>query len=435
MYRIRCLAFFGEVDGKSLPSEPQLEAICRNVPIDQPFHPPNPREYELFASNLVEIVPVESDRELFASAVSVFPVVDAAKLLDHQRKEFRQYFDYLANPTKDRVPRQQSKSSMSKFFIHERFLCRSYIPAYLRRRDTFRDQLVVPKSLRTLVINACHDLPSSGGHLAYKCTFDKVRDRYWWPTMHSDVAEQVENCLPCQRRKTSHRSPTLPTVHRPVTRPFQGGTVDLVEDKSKSEGNRFILSVIDHLTRFLNMIPIKSKEAAVVIRPFIDRVFSVFGPPETLHSGQGKEFENQLVNELQSVFGHKKTRTAAYRPQGNSVLERVHSTVHHMLAMYSNLACDNWAELLPFVQLAQNTAHFKTLEETPQYLVFGRTATLPVELILGVPSTDAPQNKLDYSRRTVENLQLAYELVRRNVQERADKQAVENKKKKCFSQF
>ena len=52
----------------------------------------------------------------------------------------------------------------------------------------------------------------------------------------------------------------------------------------------------------------------------------------------------------------------------------------------------------------------------------------PVELILGVPSTDAPQNKLDYSRRTVENLQLAYELARRNLQERADKQAVENKK-------
>ena len=60
--------------------------------------------------------------------------------------------------------------------------------------------------------------------------------------------------------------------------------------------------------------------------------------------------------------------------------------------------------------------------------MFGRTATLPIELILGVPSTDAPQNKLDYSRRTVENLQLAYELARRNLQERADKQAVENKK-------
>ena len=55
-----------------------------------------------------------------------------------------------------------------------------------------------------------------------------------------------------------------------------------------------------------------------------------------------------------------------------------------MLAMYSNLACDNWAELLPFAQLAHNTAYSKTLEETPHYLVFGRAATLPVKLILGV---------------------------------------------------
>ena len=66
--------------------------------------------------------------------------------------------------------------------------------------------------------------------------------------------------------------------------------------------------------------------------------------------------------------------------------------------------------------------------------MFGRTATLPVELILRVPSTDAPQNKLDYSRRTVENLQVAYELARRNLQERADKQAVKNKKL-CFPSF
>ena len=80
------------------------------------------------------------------------------------------------------------------------------------------------------------------------------------------------------------------------------------------------------------------------------------------------------------------------------------------------------------MQLAHNTAYSKTLEETPHYLVFGRAATLPVELILEVPSTDAPQCQLDYSRRTVENLQLAYELARRNLQERADKQTVENNK-------
>ena len=98
-----------------------------------------------------------------------------------------------------------------------------------------------------------------------------------------------------------------------------------------------------------------------------------------------------------------KTRTAAFRPHGNSVLERAHSTVHNMLAVYRNLSFDNWAELLPFVQLAHNTAYSTTLQETPHFLLFGRAAVLPVDLILGVPSTSAPQNQLDYSKQTVEN--------------------------------
>lgn len=78
--------------------------------------------------------------------------------------------------------------------------------------------------------------------------------------MHSNVAEHVYRklCLSCQRRKTSHRPPTLPTRHRPVTKPFQVVAVDLVEHKSKSKGNCLVLSIIGHPTRHLITIPIKS---------------------------------------------------------------------------------------------------------------------------------------------------------------------------------
>ena len=58
--------------------------------------------------------------------------------------------------------------------------------------------------------------------------------------------------------------------------------------------------------------------------------------------------------------------------------------------------------------------------------MFGRAALLPVDLILGVRSTSAPQNQLDYSKQTVQNLQVAYKLARRNLRERADKQVVVN---------
>ena len=91
-----------------------------------------------------------------------------------------------------------------------------------------------------------------------------------------------------------HRPPKLPVGHRPVTRAFQCVAVDLVEYKSLSEGNRFILSAIDHLTRFVVLTPIKDKPARTIVRHLIGRVFSVFGPPETLHSDQGKEFLNEL---------------------------------------------------------------------------------------------------------------------------------------------
>ena len=77
-----------------------------------------------------------------------------------------------------------------------------------------------------------------------------------------------------------------------------------------------------------------------------------------------------------------------------------------------------------FVDLAHNTAYSTTLQETAHFLMFGRAAVLPVDFILGVPCTSAPHNQLNYSKQTVENLQVAYELARRNFRERADKQAV-----------
>ena len=42
-----------------------------------------------------------------------------------------------------------------------------------------------------------------------------------------------------------------------------------------------------------------------VARALVDRVFAVSSPPETVHSDQGPELENELVRELQSVFGFK----------------------------------------------------------------------------------------------------------------------------------
>lgn len=96
-----------------------------------------------------------------------------------------------------------------------------------------------------------------------------------------------------------------------------------------------------------------------MVRHLIARVLSVFGLSKTLYSDQENELPNQIVELLQSVFGFKKTRTTAYCWRGNSVLDRVHSTVYNMLAMYSNLACEEGAE-------PQRLSSSRTTRSTPK---------------------------------------------------------------------
>ena len=188
---------------------------------------------------------------------------------------------------------------MSYFFLNEGLLFRSYLPGQFRKPSTFSDQFVVPTSLRKIVINSCHDLPASGGHLYFIATLDIVRDRFWWPIIPTDV--RIEVSLSCQHRKLSHRPPKLPAGHRPVMHVFQCIAVDLVDRTCLSQGNRFNLSVIDHLIRFVILIPLKNIAAFTIVRHLIERVLSMFGPLETLHFDEGKELENELVKELQSV--------------------------------------------------------------------------------------------------------------------------------------
>ena len=98
------------------------------------------------------------------------------KLIKEQKFEVKQCFEYLAKPKHAPLPRRETIQSASNFFLVDGVLYRSYLPGHLRKRSSFRDKLV-PKTLRLLVISASHDLPASGGHLAFKATFDRVRDR------------------------------------------------------------------------------------------------------------------------------------------------------------------------------------------------------------------------------------------------------------------
>ena len=365
--------------------------------------------------------------------------IDPEKLRQAQQAEFGPYFEYLCDPNK-RPLSSESRTSMSYYSENGGLLYRSYLPVHLRKRSTFRDQLLIPSARIPMVLHACHDHAMSGGHLAYKHTFDKVRDRFWWPTLHRDVKTWCQDCQACQRRKTPHRRLKLPTGHLPVDRPFQRVSIDLVEHKTEPVSPTglkcsYALTIIDHFTRFAALVALPDKKEQTIAKALVERVFGIFRPPETLHSYRSPEFESKVVKQLQDVFGYKKTKTTPYRPQGNSVSDRMHSTLHVMLSMYSNIAQNNWAEVLPFIQLAHNTSFSSTMHEKPFFLMFGRQARLPIDITVGIPHVGRSTTTEEFAHSTRENLQIAFELARRNLSERSDKQKANDSKLPPIPEF
>lgn len=87
------------------------------------------------------------------------------------------------------------------------------LPGHLRKHSPFPDQLFVPSALYVTVLQACHDLPAFGGNLGFKATFDRVSERYFWPTMHKDLQSHCTKCEARQRHKIPYRRAPVLTGH------------------------------------------------------------------------------------------------------------------------------------------------------------------------------------------------------------------------------
>ena len=173
------------------------------------------------------------------------------------------------------------------------------------------------------------------------------------------------------------------------------------------------------------LVALPDKKEQTITKYFVERVFCIFGPLDTLHFDQGPEFENKVVKQLQDIFV---TRKPKRRPIVRKATRCRSVCIRPMLSMYSNIAQNIWAKVLPFTQLAHNTCFSSTIHETPFFLIFGRQAQLPINIIFGIPHVGRSTTTEEFAHSTRENLQIAFELAPRNLSERRNKQKANNSK-------
>jgi hypothetical protein len=125
------------------------------------------------------------------------------------------------------------------------------------------------------------------------------------------------------------------------------------------------------------MVCIESKFADVVARAFFERWICRFSVPKLLMSDQGREFDNEVMDELCLIFGVKKKRTSPYHPETNAQAEVYNKTIKYMKAQLDNDTMLDWEEHIPALALAYNSHVHSSTRETPFYLMYLHDPRLP----------------------------------------------------------
>lgn len=137
-------------------------------------------------------------------------------------------------------------------------------------------------------------------------------------------------------------------------------------------GHRWVVTAVDHLTRYAETAPLRTGCAVEVAEFFLHSLFWRHGPPRALLSDRGKTFLSAVLAEVLRAANTVHKTTSSYHPQTNGLTERFHRTLSDMLSAYIRPDHTNWDTILPFVTYAYNSAVQRTTGFSPYYLVYGR---------------------------------------------------------------
>ena len=275
-------------------------------------------------------------------------------------------------------------------------------------------QLVLPPELQQEVMREIHSGVISG-HLGEQKMLSQLKERFYWPSMAEDVRHWCQTCSVCATKKSPQQGSRAPMQTIQAGSPMQVVAVDITGPLPESEaGNRYILVVGDYFTKWMEAYAIPDQEATTVATKLVDEFYCRFGPPEQLHSDQGKQFESKLIQQICSILKISKSRTTAYHPQCDGLVERFNRTLKHMLATSLKDHPFDWEDRLRKVCMAYNTSVQASSGYTPFYLLYGREARLPIDLMYGT-KRPSPQSVHEYASNLKQSLNDAYSAVRQQL--------------------
>lgn len=216
------------------------------------------------------------------------------------------------------------------------------------------------------------------GHSGIQGTYNRIKKHYFWNGMKSDIEKLIKTCDKCQLHKNTIKKSVPLAVTPTSTTQFEKVSIDLVGPLPETEeGNKFLFTCQDDLSKYLIAIPIPNSEAITVANIFVTQVILVYSTPTYAISDNGVQFLSNIFKEVCKLFHIKRLFTTPYHPQSNFV-ERSHSSIKTYLKIFMDNN-KNWDQLMPYCVFNFNTRVNESTGFSPFTIIFGKEAKLPYE--------------------------------------------------------
>jgi len=153
-------------------------------------------------------------------------------------------------------------------------------------------------------------------------TFDRIKLYTSWPGMKQEIEDYIRKCDICQKNKISQRKTklSLQITDTPEV-VWQNCSMDIVGPLTQTcEGNRYLLTFQDELSKYTLTVPILQQDALTVARVFVEQIILKFEMPQTLLTDQGSNTLSELFANVCKLLRVKRIKTSSYHPQTNGAL-------------------------------------------------------------------------------------------------------------------
>ena len=240
-------------------------------------------------------------------------------------------------------------------------------------RPRFRDRLWVPdfEPLRTRLIQVTHDSIVSG-HPGRDQLISILSRRFYWPGLSQDVRRFVRNCDNCGSKKPWRERKWGLLKPLPVPeRVWREISMDFITGLPACKGDTNCMVITDRLGKGVIFESLPNIEADTVAQRFMHCFYRHHGLPSAITSDRGSQFVGHLWRRICQLSGITQRLSSSYHPETDGATERANQTLEEFLRFFCSYAQDNWAELLPFAELAINNRDSTSTGVSPFFLSHG----------------------------------------------------------------